>query len=137
MPDGVFSSLNSLDFSVGQGLVLHPGVKTVTFTGSFFGGKSLYDLAQKRQDPIPVFAEMGSVNPVLLLPGKVKDNPAGLAATIAGSINLGAGQFCTNPGILIGLKSEETEVFKVELAAQIQKLLPEPMLHPNINHNFL
>ena len=136
MPDGVFSSLNAFDFSVGQWLVLHPEVKSVAFTGSFVGGKSLYELAQKREEPIPVFAEMGSVNPVLLLPEKVKENTAKLVATIAGSINLGAGQFCTNPGVLIALKSEETEVFKTELANQISQLLPEKMLHQNISKNF-
>ncbi len=136
MPDGVFSSLNAFDFSVGQNLVLHPEVKSVAFTGSFSGGKSLYELAQKRQEPIPVFAEMGSVNPVLLLPEKLKENPAKLAATIAGSINLGAGQFCTNPGLLIALKSAETVAFKAELANQIGQLLPEKMLHQNISKNF-
>ena len=136
MPDGIFSSLNASDFSIGQGLVLHPEVKTVTFTGSFAGGKSLYDLAQKRQIPIPVFAEMGSVNPVLLLPEKITENPATLAGSIAGSINLGAGQFCTNPGVLLALKTPETDVFKEELALQIRKLLPEPMLHTNISNNF-
>jgi 2,5-dioxopentanoate dehydrogenase len=136
MPDGVFSSLNANDFSVGQTLVLHPAVKSVAFTGSFSGGKSLYELAQKRKEPIPVFAEMGSVNPVLLLPEKVKEDPAKLASTIAGSINLGAGQFCTNPGVLIVLKSAETELFKTELASKISKLLPERMLHQNISNTF-
>ncbi len=136
MPDGVFSSLNSIYFSVGQELVLHSEVKSVAFTGSFTGGKSLFELAQKRQIPIPVFAEMGSVNPVILLPEKIKENPSALAATIAGSINLGAGQFCTNPGILIALKTQETEVFKTELTQHIRKLLPEPMLHSNISNTF-
>jgi 2,5-dioxopentanoate dehydrogenase len=136
MPDGVFSSLNAIDFSVGQVLVLHPEVKSVAFTGSFSGGKSLFELAQKREEPIPVFAEMGSVNPVILLPEKVKEDPAKLATTIAGSINLGAGQFCTNPGVLVALKSAETESFKTELANQIIKLLPGTMLHQNISNTF-
>lgn len=136
MPDGVFSSLNAFDFSVGQQLVLHPEVKSVAFTGSFSGGKSLYELAHKRQEPIPVFAEMGSVNPVLLLPERINENPAGLAAIIAGSINLGAGQFCTNPGVLIALKNQGTDIFKNELATHIRKLLPERMLHTNISNNF-
>ncbi|WP_167605057.1 aldehyde dehydrogenase (NADP(+)) [Maribellus sediminis] len=136
MPDGVFSSLNATDFTIGQALVLHPKVKSVAFTGSFNGGKSLYDLAQTRKEPIPVFAEMGSVNPVLLLPGKIKENTAGLAATIASSINLGAGQFCTNPGVLVALKGEETEAFKSELAANVSKLMPEKMLHKNIISNY-
>lgn len=136
MPDGVFSSLNAFDFSIGQELVLHPAVKSVAFTGSFSGGKSLYELAGKREEPIPVFAEMGSVNPVLLLPEKIHENPAQLAATVAKSINTGAGQLCTNPGVLIALNSAETEVFKTELAKQISQLLPEKMLHQNISKNF-
>ena len=136
MPEGVFSSLNAIDFSVGQQLVLHPAVKSVAFTGSFSGGKSLFELARNREEPIPVFAEMGSVNPVLLLPEKVKEGTAKLSVTIAGSINLGAGQFCTNPGVLIALKSAETDSFKTELASQINKLLPEMMLHQNISKNF-
>lgn len=136
MPEGVFSSLNAIDFSVGQALVLHPAVKSVAFTGSFSGGKSLFELAQKREEPIPVFAEMGSVNPVILLPEKVKDEAAKLAIILAGSINLGAGQFCTNPGVLVALKSEATEVLKTELAKQISKLVPEKMLHQNISKNF-
>ena len=136
MPDGIFSSLNAIDFSVGQALVLHPRVKSVAFTGSFTGGKSLYELAQQREEPIPVFAEMGSVNPVLILPGKIKENIAGLAATVASSVNLGAGQFCTNPGVLVALKGAETDEFKSELAANIRKMLPEKMLHKNISSNF-
>lgn len=136
MPDGVFSSLNSTDFTVGQQLVLHPAVKSVAFTGSFGGGKSLYELAQKRKEPIPVFAEMGSVNPVLILPEKIKAETESLAATIAGSINLGAGQFCTNPGVLVALKSEETDAFKSELVKQVQALAPQAMLHENIFKNY-
>jgi len=136
MPDGVFSSLNASDFSVGQQLVLHPSVKSVAFTGSFNGGKALYDLAQKRKEPIPVFAEMGSVNPVLILPEKIKENPQSLATTIAGSINLGAGQFCTNPGVLVALKSAETETFKSALAEQFRALAPQAMLHENIFRNY-
>jgi NADP-dependent aldehyde dehydrogenase len=136
MPDGVFSSLNASDFSVGQDLVLHPAVKSVAFTGSFSGGKSLYELARRREEPIPVFAEMGSVNPVLLLPEKIKENPERLAGTIARSVNVGAGQFCTNPGVLIALRSAETEVFKTELTRQFNLLLPEKMLHQNISNNY-
>jgi NADP-dependent aldehyde dehydrogenase len=136
MPDGVFSSLNASDFSVGEQLVLHPAVKSVAFTGSYGGGKSLYELAQKRKEPIPVFAEMGSVNPVLILPDKIKTDTESLAVTIAGSINLGAGQFCTNPGVLVVLKSEETEVFKSALVKQVRALVPQPMLHGNIHDNY-
>jgi 2,5-dioxopentanoate dehydrogenase len=137
MPDGVFSSLNAIDFTVGESLVIHPDVKSVAFTGSFVGGKSLYTLAQKRKNPIPVFAEMGSVNPVILMPERLKDNVEALAATIAGSINMGAGQFCTNPGVIILLKSAEADAFQAALASQITEMLPAPMLHPNISNTFM
>ncbi len=136
MPDGVFSSLNAIDFMIGQKVVLHPSIKSVAFTGSFNGGKALYDLAQKREEPIPVFSEMGSVNPVVILPEKIKENGESLAATIAGSINLGAGQFCTNPGVLIALKSEETDAFKTALVEQVRALAPQAMLHENIFKNY-
>lgn len=136
MPDGIFSSLNAIDFTVGESLVFHPDVKSVAFTGSFVGGKSLYTLAQNRKTPIPVFAEMGSVNPVILLPEKLKDKAEALAVTIAGSINMGAGQFCTNPGIIVVLKSGEADTFQTALAVQITELLPAPMLHANISNTF-
>lgn len=136
MPDGVFSSLNAIDFSVGEQLVLHSGVKSVAFTGSFSGGKSLYELAQKREEPIPVFAEMGSVNPVILLPEKLESMPEQLAATMAASLNLGAGQFCTNPGVMIVMESDAAACFQNSLADEIYKLVPQPMLHSNIFNNY-
>jgi len=136
MPDGVFSSLNAIDFTIGESLVLHPAVKSVAFTGSFIGGKSLYTLAQTRKEPIPVFAEMGSVNPVIVLPEKLKADTESLAATLAGSINMGAGQFCTNPGVIIVLKSAEADAFQAALSVQIQQLMPAAMLHVNINKTY-
>lgn len=136
MPDGVFSSLNAIEFSVGETLVLHPEVKSVAFTGSFFGGKSLYELAQKRKEPIPVFAEMGSVNPVILLPEKLQSAPGLLAATMAASLNMGAGQFCTNPGVMVVMESEASSLFQTSLAEEIKKLAPQPMLHNNIYKNY-
>lgn len=136
MPDGVFSSLNAIDFSVGEQLVMHPEVKSVAFTGSFSGGKSLYNLAQKREEPIPVFAEMGSVNPVLLLPEKLEAMPEQLAVTMAASLNLGAGQFCTNPGVMIVMESDAAVCFQEALAHEVQKLMPQTMLHPNIFANY-
>uniref|UniRef100_UPI00404849AB aldehyde dehydrogenase family protein n=1 Tax=Roseivirga sp. TaxID=1964215 RepID=UPI00404849AB len=100
MPDGVFSMVNG-GIPVGQQLVKHPLVKAVGFTGSFRGGKALFDLANQRPEPIPVYAEMGSINPTFLLPNKLEKDPEGLAGIVAGSITLGVGQFCTNPGLLI------------------------------------
>ncbi|MBT8303447.1 MAG: aldehyde dehydrogenase (NADP(+)) [Bacteroidia bacterium] len=132
MPNGVFSNLNSSGIEVGVQLVEHPGVKAVGFTGSINGGRALFDLASRRDEPIPVFAEMGSVNPVVILPRSLKNRGADLAATYAKSITLGTGQFCTNPGLILGIKSEELTNFIQDLSEEIIKIDPSCMLHPNI-----
>lgn len=132
MPNGVFSNLNSSGIEVGVQLVQHPKVKAVGFTGSIRGGRSLFDLASQRKEPIPVFAEMGSVNPVIILPEALKKRGADLAKTYAGSITLGTGQFCTNPGLLLGIKSEGLTNFIQHLSEEIVKIEPSCMLHPNI-----
>lgn len=132
MPNGVFSNLNSSGIEVGQALVQHPEVKGVGFTGSIRGGRTLLDLAAKRPEPIPVFAEMGSINPVVLLPEALNSNAEHWAKTYAGSITLGAGQFCTNPGLLIGIKGEGLSNFANTLAEEIVKIEPSCMLHPAI-----
>ncbi|WP_299160314.1 aldehyde dehydrogenase (NADP(+)) [uncultured Tenacibaculum sp.] len=132
MPKGVFSNLNSSGIEVGQQLVSHPKVKAVGFTGSIRGGRALLDLAAKREEPIPVFAEMGSVNPVIILPKALQNRSESLANTYANSITLGAGQFCTNPGLILGIKSEELTNFTNELASNIVEISPSSMLHPNI-----
>lgn len=136
MPNGVFSNLNSSGILVGQVLVKHPNVKAVGFTGSVGGGRALFDLANQRAEPIPVFAEMGSVNPVILLPKAAKNNGKNWAKTYAGSITLGSGQFCTNPGLILGIKSDILENFIQHLAKEIIKVEPSCMLHPNIIGNF-
>lgn len=132
MPNGVFSNLNSSGIEVGIQLVRHPKVKAVGFTGSINGGRSLLDLAAGREEPIPVFAEMGSVNPVVLLPGALKERGESLAMQYAGSVTLGTGQFCTNPGLLLGIKGAEMEDFTTNLAKAIVEIEPSIMLHPNI-----
>jgi 2,5-dioxopentanoate dehydrogenase len=132
MPNGVFSNLNSSGIEVGTQLVKHPEVKAVGFTGSIRGGRALYDLASQRQEPIPVFAEMGSINPVVILPNALKNRREDLAKTYAGSITLGTGQFCTNPGLLLAIKSEELTHFISKLSEEIVKIEPTCMLHPNI-----
>ena len=133
MPNGVFSNLNSSGIEVGQELVKHPKVKAVGFTGSIRGGRALYDLAANRDEPIPVFAEMGSINPVILLPIALKNRAEAIAKTYASSITLGTGQFCTNPGLIIGIKSEGLTSFVDTLAAQIIEVEPSCMLHSNIS----
>lgn len=132
MPNGVFSNLNSSGIEVGQTLVSHSQVKGVGFTGSIRGGRALFDLAAQRAEPIPVFAEMGSINPVVLLPEALDVKGTDWAKTYAGSITLGSGQFCTNPGLLLGVKSESLDKFGQVLAEEIVKVEPSCMLHPNI-----
>lgn len=132
MPNGVFSNLNSSGIEVGVQLVEHPEVKGVGFTGSINGGRALYDLAAKRAEPIPVFAEMGSVNPVVMLPEALKNRGAEWASTYAGSITLGSGQFCTNPGLLLGIEGNGLDSFISQLSGEIIKKAPSSMLHPNI-----
>ncbi len=132
MPEGVFSNLNSRDIEVGVQLVKHPDVKAVGFTGSIRGGRALYDLASQRDEPIPVFAEMGSVNPVIIFPEALKSRGEQLAKTYASSITLGTGQFCTNPGLILGIKGEELSSFINHLSKEIINIEPSCMLHPNI-----
>jgi NADP-dependent aldehyde dehydrogenase len=132
MPNGVFSNLNSSGIEVGQELVQHPNVKGVGFTGSIRGGRALFDLAAQRPEPIPVFAEMGSINPVVFLPEALNEKAVDWAKTYAGSITLGAGQFCTNPGLLLGIKGDGLNQFGQTLAEEIVKMEPTCMLHPTI-----
>lgn len=136
MPKGVFSNLNSSGIEVGEQLVQHPQVKAVGFTGSIKGGRALYDLASKREEPIPVFAEMGSINPVVILPKALKNRQAAIAKTYASSITLGTGQFCTNPGLLLGIKSEALTAFVDNLSTDIMEINPSCMLHPNIKKGY-
>lgn len=132
MPNGVFSNLNSSGIEVGKQLVTHPKIKAVGFTGSIKGGRALYDMASERDEPIPVFAEMGSINPVVLLPEALENRSESLAKTYANSITLGTGQFCTNPGLLLGIKGESLNTFISQLTKEIIKIEPTCMLHPNI-----
>jgi alpha-ketoglutaric semialdehyde dehydrogenase len=133
MPDGVFSSLIGVGASLGQQLVKHPGIKAVGFTGSFRGGMALLKAAiTEREEPIPVYAEMSSINPVLVLPNKIKDNIDEVTEQISASITLGVGQFCTNPGLLFVIKDEHTETFIEKLAQTLQQVLPAPMLSQGI-----
>ncbi|MDP5229443.1 MAG: aldehyde dehydrogenase (NADP(+)) [Cellulophaga sp.] len=136
MPNGVFSNLNSSGIDVGVQLVQHPKVKAVGFTGSIKGGRALFDLAAKRDEPIPVFAEMGSVNPVVILPRALEVDTDTWAKTYAGSITLGAGQFCTNPGLILGIKSDMLTGFIQGLSQEIVKIDPTCMLHPNIYESY-
>lgn len=136
LPKGVFGHVYGASFSVGEYLVKHPYVKAVGFTGSLLVGKQLFDWAQQRKDPIPVFAEMGSVNPVFLLPGQLHEQAPALAEQLAASFTLGAGQFCTKPGLLIAIQSEALSRFEQHLEQQVTKLIPVPLLHSGIANAF-
>ena len=136
MPDGVFSNLNSSGNEVGQQLVMHPKIRGVGFTGSIKGGTALYKMANERSVPIPVFAEMGSINPVVVLPSALTEKGNNWAKQYASSIMLGAGQFCTNPGLILGIKSTALDGFFDILGKEIEKLEPACMLHPNIHKNY-
>ncbi|SDQ21994.1 aldehyde dehydrogenase (NADP(+)) [Flagellimonas zhangzhouensis] len=136
MPKGVFSSING-GIQAGVDLVSHPKIKAVGFTGSITGGRALFDLAAKRPEPIPVFAEMGSINPVIITPNAIAKRGNDIAKTYAGSITLGTGQFCTNPGLLLTIKDENTEAFINELAKETIALDAQCMLHPNIKSGYV
>ena len=132
MPDGIFSHVHGASTEVGKALVTHRYTKAVGFTGSFLGGKQLFDWGNQRKEPIPVFAEMGSINPVFLLPEKLQESAGDIAKIYAGSITLGVGQFCTNPGIIIGIESVALKTFITTLGEEIKIIAPGAMLHPGI-----
>ena len=135
IPDGVFSMVHGL-VEVGEWLVQHRGIKAVGFTGSLRAGRALFNLAASRAEPIPVFAEMGSVNPVFALPGAVEADVEGVAAGYAGSLLMGVGQFCTNPGILVGMAGDEFDQLVVSVAEKVRGADPGVMLNAGICDNY-
>lgn len=137
MPAGVFSLIHGKSNQVGGLLVKHPLIKAIAFTGSFRGGKALYALAAQRPEPIPVYAEMGSVNPVIILPSIAKEKSEATAKQLAGSITLGAGQFCTNPGLLVLKNESGTEAFLQNLAAELTATQPMTLLTQDISKSYL
>jgi len=136
MPQGVFSMLQDNGLDVGVALVSHPHTKAVGFTGSYNGGMALQKLAMERVEPIPVFAEMGSVNPVLLFPEVLNKKGKEIAAQYTGSITMGAGQFCTNPGLLIGIKGKPLDDFAQSLGEGLAGTAPQSMLNKGISESY-
>jgi NADP-dependent aldehyde dehydrogenase len=136
MPEGTFSMINGRSTEVGMALVRHPFIKAIGFTGSFFGGKALFDEANKRTEPIPVYAEMGSVNPVFILPRILKEKGEKIAHDLAGSVTLGVGQFCTNPGLVFVQQSDEENEFRENLSKQVNEITAGVMLTSGIQNNF-
>ena len=126
--EGVFSMLQSTDPKISIALVTHPNTKAVGFTGSLRAGRALFDAAAKRPDPIPVYAEMGSVNPVFVLPGALKTDGAKIADGLYKSVMLGTGQFCTSPGLVFVQTGEGFDEFHSALGEFFTNATPGTML---------
>ena len=137
MPNGIFSNITGSGRVVGSALVKHPKVKAVGFTGSIAGGRALFNLAANREEPIPVFAEMGSINPVIITPAAIQNRSEEIATTYANSITLGTGQFCTNPGLILTIDSPQTNTFIKDLGEKAVAIAPQCMLHPSIKKDFV
>ncbi|MHC6227424.1 aldehyde dehydrogenase (NADP(+)) [Pseudomonas sp. X10] len=127
MPKGVFNMIYG--GGVGERLVKHPAIQAVGFTGSLKGGRALCDMAAARPQPIPVFAEMSSINPVILLPEALELRGAAIAGELAASVVLGCGQFCTNPGLVMGIRSPAFSAFLDNLSAHMADQAPQTMLN--------
>ena len=132
MPEGVFSMIHGDGRDVGSALVQHPITKAVGFTGSLKGGRALFDQAAARPEPIPVYAEMGSLNPVFVLPGALEERGEAFAQGLCGSVTLGVGQFCTNPGLVLGLDGEPMSKFISAAESAFSEAAPATMLNPGI-----
>ncbi|HEX9422573.1 MAG TPA: aldehyde dehydrogenase (NADP(+)) [Pyrinomonadaceae bacterium] len=132
MPDGIFSLLQGASHQLSIKVVQHPAAAAVGFTGSLNAGRAIFDAAMQRPTPIPVYAEMGSINPVFMLPGALREKADALAAGLQQSVTLGAGQFCTCPGLVVGLKDAAMDHFAEMVGALIEKSPPATMLHQGI-----
>jgi len=135
LPGGVFSMLHG-GAGVGQALVQAPAIAAVGFTGSRAAGRALFDLAAARPRPIPVFAEMGSVNPVFVLPGAARARAVEIGEGFAASVTLGAGQFCTKPGILAAVRGAELDRLAEAAASRLRASPAQPMLTPALRDRF-
>ena len=136
MPTGIFALLNDDSYAVGSTLVGATEIKAVAFTGSFEGGTALMRQAAEREVPIPVFAEMGSVNPVVLLPNYLKANAETVAASFVASLTMGVGQFCTKPGLVFALAGEALERFTTSTAAALTRCPVGVMLNAGIHRSY-
>ena len=131
LPEGVFSLLPGAA-ETGAALVADPRIKAVGFTGSRAGGMALVNIANARSEPIPVYAEMSSINPVYLLPGALAARAEKIGQDFVGSLTLGAGQFCTNPGLVFAIEGPHLEIFLQAATEALQGCAAAPMLTPNI-----
>ncbi len=133
---GVFSMLFDSGVAIGTALVKHPRTKAVAFTGSLRAGRALMDLAAARPDPIPCFTEMSSGNPVFVLPGALRKGPGALAQSLFGSFTLGAGQFCTKPGVVFVPDAPESTAFFDELKSLVEQAQPFTLLTEGIAREY-
>ncbi|HVN99310.1 MAG TPA: aldehyde dehydrogenase (NADP(+)) [Steroidobacteraceae bacterium] len=136
LPPGTFALLFGSGVQTGCALVADPRVMAVGFTGSRRGGTALMAIAQARRQPIPVYAEMSSINPVLLLPGALAERGAAIGSAFAASLTLGAGQFCTNPGLLLALDGPGLGAFLEGTRAALASIAPATMLTPGIHEAY-
>lgn len=132
MPAGVFNQVHGGSTDVGQALVQHPSIKAVGFTGSFRGGRALFELCAQRPEPIPFFGEMGSVNPMFLLPEALGNRAAAIGEGWAASLTMGVGQFCTNPGVAVVVDSEAADQFRDATLAKLAAVSAQTMLTDGI-----
>lgn len=137
MPDGIFSNLNGVNHSIGVSLIKNKRIKAVGFTGSLKGGRAIFDIANQREEPIPVFAEMGSINPIVITNQSLKVKTDFWVNNIGNSILQSAGQFCTSPGLILAVNSTELTVFSQKLAQKLDESTPETMLGTSIKASFL
>ncbi|MCI0710242.1 MAG: aldehyde dehydrogenase (NADP(+)) [Chloroflexi bacterium] len=133
-PAGFFSLIQGNSIDVGQTLVKHPLIEVIGFTGSLRGGRAIFDTAAARPKPIPVFAEMGSVNPVIFMPEALKNRREELAASLVNSVTLGSGQFCTNPGLLFVVDNQEGRQFIQEVTELMSAAEPCVLLNAQIEN---
>jgi 2,5-dioxopentanoate dehydrogenase len=128
MPAGVFGFIQGDTHKIGEALVTHPLIRAAAFTGSLRAGRSMFNLCAARAEPIPFYGEFGSINPVFVLPGALREKPEQLANGWAGSLTLGAGQFCTNPGVVFVTESEGFQTFMNAAVAALKSAAPQTML---------
>ncbi|TFI58507.1 aldehyde dehydrogenase (NADP(+)) [Sphingomonas parva] len=136
LPEGVFSLLFDTGRDIGQGLVADPRIKAVGFTGSRGGGTALMKIAQARPEPIPVYAEMSSINPVILFPGALAERGEKIAHGFITSLLMGAGQFCTSPGLILAIESDKLDEFIAGAGNALQSASAATMLTPGIHQAY-
>ncbi len=132
LPEGTFSLINAIEPHISIALVQHPAARAVAFTGSERAGRAIFNAAAQRPDPIPAFVEMGSINPVFVLPGALSQRGSEIAKGLTASVNLGTGQFCTCPGVVVGMDNDAFRGFRTELTKAFEQSVPASMVHPGV-----